>query len=100
MVDRRVLRIVDRVLASYAFGPDVLEGASDILTSRDPEGRVSWPVEELDKLHADLPTARIGLPQGSPLSDIVANWFLRTVDCVVVGESLDGNFLYVRGWMI
>ncbi len=98
VIDRRVLRLIETMLASYSFGADVMTGASDTLTEKDLEGKVSWPLEPLRKFHRKPLTARIGVPQGSPFSDILANLVLHSVDGAVLGDNVDGDLFYVR-WL-
>jgi hypothetical protein len=95
-IDVRVLGMVETLLASYAFGPDVWVGARDLLRARDPEGRLAWPVRDLKQFHADPVAARMGVPQGSPFSDLLANLVLDVVDRAVVGDGTDGNLFYAR----
>ena len=91
-----VLRVVDKLLASFSFGPDVVVGARKILEERDPDGRVAWPADELKAFHRDPLTARMGLPQGSPVSDVLANLVLDGVDRPVLGDHADPDLLYLR----
>jgi hypothetical protein len=98
VIDSRVLRLIETLLASYRCGADVVTGASNTLKAKDPAGTVSWPLEALKQFHRNPLTAGIGLPQGSPFSDILANLLLHVVDCAVVGDGLDQDLFYVR-WL-
>jgi hypothetical protein len=98
VIDWRVLRLIETLLASYSFGADVVTAASKILRGKDPHGTVSWPLEALKEFHPDPLTAGIGLAQGSPFSDILANLLLDVVDRAVLGDGLDRDLFYVR-WM-
>jgi hypothetical protein len=96
VMDSRVLPIVERLLSSYAFGPNVIVAATPLLKQKDPEGAFSWPYEKIAKLCADPLVARIGLPQGSPLSEIIGNLILHAVDVAVVGSGSDPELHFGR----
>lgn len=95
-VDKRALQMVEALLASYAFGPDVMVGASNLLSARDPRGKLAWPLDDLKQFHPDPVAARMGLPQGSALSDLLANLVLDAVDRAVVGDEGDPDLFYAR----
>ncbi|MGA7741056.1 MAG: RNA-directed DNA polymerase [Polyangia bacterium] len=98
VIDSRVLRLIETLLGSYSFGTDVVNGASNALKEKDLEGTIPWPLEALKEFHCNPLTAGIGLPQGSPFSDILANLLMHAVDSTVVGDSLDQDLFYVR-WL-
>jgi len=95
-IDGRDLRMVETLLASYSFGADVVVGARNILAARDPVGKVPWPLDELKAFHRNPLKARMGLPQGSPLSDVLANLVLDAVDRAVHGDGADSNLFCAR----
>jgi hypothetical protein len=96
VIASHVLRVVDKLLASFSFGSDVVVGARKILEERDPDGKVAWPADELKAFYRDPLTARMGLPQGSPVSDVLANLVLDGVDRAVLGDHADPDLLYLR----
>ena len=95
-VDEHALRMVDALLATYSFGADVKIGASNLLAARDLKGNVAWPLEDLKQFYPDPVATRMGLPQGSALSDLLANLVLDAVDRAVVGDGADPNLFYAR----
>ena len=95
-IDVRVLGMVEALLASYAFGPDVWVGARNLLRARDSKGRLAWPLRDLKQFHPDPVAARVGIPQGSAFSDLLANLVLDAVDRAVVGDGTDRTLLYAR----
>jgi len=95
-IERRLLKTIEMLLASYSFGSDVVVGAGGVLAAKDPAGQLSWPLDELKSFHRDPLRVRMGLPQGSPLSDVLANLVLDTVDRAVCGDAADAQIFYAR----
>ena len=84
-IDERALKILDAYLDSYWFVRNV-RSVGQLLTpprAQQWQPNYSWPSEELSRLHPDLNDARVGVPQGGALSDLLANAVLNEADRAV-----------------
>lgn len=84
-IDERALKILEAYLDSYWFVRNVRSVEELLTPPREQQWRpnYSWPSEELSEFHLNLSDARVGVPQGGALSDLLANAVLNEADRAV-----------------
>ena len=74
------MRVFAAYLDAYSFQNVLESDGYDRIRKESPPGQVKWPVDDLKKLHSTEQLPRIGVPQGSALSCLVANAVLHSAD--------------------
>jgi hypothetical protein len=95
-LDPRARRLFVNLLESYTFPGTALPRIIDWSASRGNQAGQLWIADELKRFHAEPATERIGIPQGSAVSGVVANLVLHAADEAVLGESRDPDLFYAR----
>lgn len=94
-------RILDSYLDSYTFNKTVLPLNSEQKKHFDkykiPNGEYGWVGSELisNGYYKRLKGAKIGIPQGGPLSGLIANAVLHSIDKKIIAKQ-DEKLLYLR----
>jgi hypothetical protein len=90
--------ILEQCLAGYDYFGYGLPEARNVLAKTGNSGReISGPdYEELLKLTPAGRVPRFGIPQGGPLSPLLANLVMDAADRAVLGDGTDPDLLYLR----
>ncbi len=95
-IDPHVLAIVDQYLDGYDYFEYALPRAVALMETHRT-GELSGPNrEDLLKLASNNRSCRFGIPQGGPLSPILANLILDSADRAVLEDEEDSDLLYLR----
>jgi hypothetical protein len=90
--DPAAITLLQALLDSYSFPEYALPQAQRKLAETHPKGTVPWlDNEQRARLYSGCPDAAIGVPQGNPVSPILANAVLARADHAVL------NVLGARG---
>jgi hypothetical protein len=99
-LDPRARATLTHFLAAYDRGSICEQEAELRILHRLPADAVfPWPVEVLASFHGDLASSRIGLPQGTAISTVLANLILHEADqasLTALRASTDGEAIFFR----
>lgn len=94
-IDERAMCGLQAFFASYSFEDNVKSPQTPLLPVGS--GAISWPHDELVKLHGVGGLPRIGVPQGGAFSCLIANVMLHETDKKLEQlQAMTGAYTYMR----
>ncbi|MCB9898152.1 MAG: hypothetical protein H6825_09130 [Planctomycetes bacterium] len=97
-IDRRATALFNSVLDSYSFPETAIAQTKAFFRASHLTGQLKWADEALMKFYSNPMNEEIGIPQGGPLSGLLANLVLLKADQAVNKAAApdDANRLYAR----
>jgi hypothetical protein len=99
-IDPRAQATVAHLLARYDRA-SIRDREPELRTSYQlsPEAKFPWPSEFLEKVHGNLSTVRIGLPQGTAIATVLSNLVLHEADqasLAALSVTTENDAVYFR----